>query len=178
MIVVPTQAKRTAARRIVSSILCTALALCVETITVPATAYGLVASAASPGADFAPPGSVTEPRTAFWPFTSPRRAPLYESDPCNVKPHPAVARVIVPEGGVTSFGSGTLVDVRDQFGLVVTNWHVVRDSRGVVEVVFPDGFRSHARPLKVDSNWDLAALVVWRPPIGCGCSPRPRPPSG
>jgi hypothetical protein len=58
-----------------------------------------------------------------------------------------------------------LIDVRDQYGLVVTNWHVVRDSRGVVEVVFPDGFRSHARPLKVDSNWDLAALVIWRPPI-------------
>jgi hypothetical protein len=66
---------------------------------------------------------------------------------------------------MTSFGSGTLVDVRDQFGLVVTNWHVVRDSRGTVEVVFPDGFRSHARPLKVDSNWDLAALVIWRPQI-------------
>jgi hypothetical protein len=76
-----------------------------------------------------------------------------------------VARIIVPEGGVTSYGSGTLVDVRDQYGLVVTNWHVVRDSKGVVEVVFPSGFRSHARPLKVDSNWDLAALVIWRPPI-------------
>ena len=29
----------------------------------------------------------------------------------------------------------------------------------------PDGFRSHARPLKVDNDWDLAALVIWRPPI-------------
>jgi hypothetical protein len=80
------------------------------------------------------------------------------------RPHPAVARVIVPEGDVTSFGSGTLVDVRDQFGLVITNWHVVRDSKGEVEVVFPDGFRSKARPLKVDADWDLAALVIWRPP--------------
>jgi hypothetical protein len=76
-----------------------------------------------------------------------------------------VARIIVPEGNVTSFGSGTLVDVRDQFGLVVTNWHVVRDGHGDVEVVFPDGFRSKARPLKVDADWDLAALVVWRPPV-------------
>lgn len=80
------------------------------------------------------------------------------------RPHPAVARVIVPEGNVTSFGSGTLVDVRDQFGLVITNWHVVRDGKGEVEVVFPDGFRSKARPLKVDADWDLAALVIWRPP--------------
>ena len=78
--------------------------------------------------------------------------------------HPAVARIIVPEGEVTSYGSGTLIDVRDQFGLVITNWHVVRDGRGDVEVVFPDGFRSKARPLKVDSDWDLAALVIWRPP--------------
>jgi hypothetical protein len=80
-------------------------------------------------------------------------------------PHPAVARIIVPEDGATAYGSGTLIDVRDQFGLVVTNWHVVRDSQGTVEVVFPNGFRSHARPLKVDSDWDLAALVIWRPAI-------------
>ena len=80
-------------------------------------------------------------------------------------PHPAVARIIVPEDGATAYGSGTLVDVREQFGLVITNWHVVRDSQGTVEVVFPSGFRSHARPLKVDSDWDLAALVIWRPPI-------------
>jgi hypothetical protein len=57
--------------------------------------------------------------------------------------HPAVARIIVPEGEVTSYGSGTLIDVRDQFGLVITNWHVVRDGHG---------------------DWDLAALVIWRPP--------------
>jgi hypothetical protein len=82
------------------------------------------------------------------------------------RPHPAVARIVVPEGNTAvSYGSGTLVDVRDQFGLVVTNWHVVRDGTGEVEVIFPDGFRSKARPLKVDSDWDLAALVIWRPPV-------------
>jgi hypothetical protein len=128
---------------------------------------GLVADAVRPVAEQAAErsGTLEAPRVAFWPFTSPRRPPIYESDPCTVTPHPAVARIIVPEGGAIAYGSGTLVDVRDQFGLVVTNWHVVRDSQGVVEVVFPDGFRSHARPLKVDSNWDLAALVIWRPKI-------------
>lgn len=79
------------------------------------------------------------------------------------QPHPAVARIVVPEGEATSYGSGTLVDVRDEYGLVVTNWHVVRDGTGEVEVLFPDGFRSKARPLKVDADWDLAALVIWRP---------------
>ena len=79
------------------------------------------------------------------------------------QPHPAVVRVIVPEADATSYGSGTLVDVRGQFGLIITNWHVVRDAAGSVEVLFPDGFRSKARSLKIDSDWDLAALVIWKP---------------
>jgi hypothetical protein len=108
-------------------------------------------------------------RVAAWPSWLGGGRPLFNRTtaapvvPCT--PHPAVARIIVPESGATSYGSGTLIDVREQFGLVITNWHVVRDSEGTVEVVFPNGFRSHARPLKVDSDWDLAALVIWRPPI-------------
>jgi hypothetical protein len=81
------------------------------------------------------------------------------------QPHPAVARIVVPEGEATSFGSGTLIDVRDGFGIVVTNWHVVRDAQGPIEVIFPNGFTSKARALKTDADWDLAALVVWRPPV-------------
>ncbi len=150
MIVVPTQVNPLATRRMLQ-VLCVAFCfiLGVEGLARRALANG---------------GDRTVPHTAFWPFTSPRR-PLYESNPSTVTPHPAVVRIVVPEGGVTSFGSGTLVDVRDQHGLIITNWHVVRDSKGVVEVVFPNGFRSHARPLKVDSNWDLAALVIWRPNV-------------
>lgn len=109
-------------------------------------------------------------RIGAWPPWSRGLRQLFDRGPAPVPtvpdtPHPAVARIIVPESGATAYGSGTLVDVRDEFGLVITNWHVVRDSEGVVEVVFPSGFRSHARPLKVDSDWDLAALVIWRPPI-------------
>jgi S1-C subfamily serine protease len=103
--------------------------------------------------------------------------PIYDSLPGDVTPHPAVARIIVPEDGSTAFGSGTLVGVRDQHGLVVTNWHVVRDAVGLVDVVFPDGFHSHAKPLKVDQDWDLAALVVWKPnvePVKIATQP-PRP---
>ncbi len=107
---------------------------------------------------------------------APHRTPLVDAPPSDVvyslgahlrsdRPHPAVARVIVPEAGATSYGSGTLIDVRDQFGLVITNWHVVRDAQGPVEVLFPCGYRSKARALKVDADWDLAALVVWRPPM-------------
>jgi hypothetical protein len=80
-------------------------------------------------------------------------------------PHPSVVRIIVQEKDGVAYGSGTLIDVRDQHGLVVTNWHVVRDASGEITVVFPDGFRSAARVLKVDNNWDLAALVIWRPNV-------------
>lgn len=79
-------------------------------------------------------------------------------------PHPAVCRVAVEERDGLAFGSGTLIDARERYGLVVTNWHVVRDASGTIEVRFPSGFRSEARPLKLDETWDLAALVIWRPP--------------
>jgi len=92
-------------------------------------------------------------------------------------PHPAVARIIVPEEGAISYGSGTLIDVREKFGMVITNWHVVRDATGTIEVVFPGGFSSKARALKVDADWDLAALVIWKPPVDpvsiAAAAPRP-----
>ena len=79
-------------------------------------------------------------------------------------PHPSVVRVVANERqNVQSQGSGTLIDVRDDCGLVVTNWHVVRDATGDITVHFPDGFASQARVLKVDKDWDLAALVIWKP---------------
>ncbi|HBO44785.1 MAG TPA: hypothetical protein DD670_12820, partial [Planctomycetaceae bacterium] len=80
--------------------------------------------------------------------------------------HPAVVRVIVKDGGSSlSLGSGALVAVSEQYGLVVTNWHVVRDGNGTATVVFPDGFRSPATVAGVDRDWDLAALVIWRPRV-------------
>lgn len=79
--------------------------------------------------------------------------------------HPAVVRVIVPERGGASLGSGALVAINERHGLVVTNYHVVRDGNGPAGVVFPDGFRSGARVVRVDRDWDLAALVIWRPNV-------------
>jgi len=81
------------------------------------------------------------------------------------RPHPAVVRVMVPEGAGMSLGSGALVAVTDKLGLVVTNWHVVSDAKGQIVVVFPDGFRSGATLIKTDRDWDLAALAVWRPNV-------------
>ena len=58
---------------------------------------------------------------------------------------------------------GALVAVSQDHGLVITNWHVVRDATGPLVVAFPDGFRSGATLLKADRDWDLAALAIWRP---------------
>ena len=79
--------------------------------------------------------------------------------------HPAVVRVIASERGGTSYGSGTLVGIGQSHGLVITNWHVVRDATGPIIVVFPDGFQSAAAVMKVDRDWDLAALAIWRPNV-------------
>ncbi len=95
-------------------------------------------------------------RAEGWPWSAPLTPPQ--------QPHPAVVRVNVDEAEGTAHGSGTLVQVRDRFGIVITNWHVVRDATGSINVVFPDGFRSAARVLRVDRDWDLAALLIWRPP--------------
>ena len=80
-------------------------------------------------------------------------------------PHPAVVRVVAPERDGVSFGSGALVAVTETHGLVVTNWHVVRDAAGPITVLFPDGFRSGATVLRMDRDWDLAALAIWRPRV-------------
>ncbi len=78
-------------------------------------------------------------------------------------PHPSVARIIVNETGGQSLGTGTLVSVRGNMGMVVTNWHVVRDATGSIHAEFSDGFRSAARVIHTDRDWDLAALLIWRP---------------
>ena len=92
-------------------------------------------------------------------------------------PHPSIARIIVPEKDGVSYGSGSLIDVRDGYGLVVTNWHVVRDANGAISVLFPDGFSSKAEVVKVDKDWDLAALSIRKPVAAplpmTGVPPRP-----
>lgn len=83
--------------------------------------------------------------------------------PAAQTPHPAVVRIIAAEQNGASLGTGALVAVDQSHGLVVTNWHVVRDATGPITVVFPDGFRSGALLLKTDRDWDLAALAIQRP---------------
>jgi hypothetical protein len=91
--------------------------------------------------------------------------------------HPAVVRVIVTDRDGTTFGSGSLVAASGGVGLVLTNWHVVRDVAGPITVLFPDGSGSLATVLRIDRDWDLAALAIRRPnvqPIPLAMQP-PRP---
>jgi hypothetical protein len=76
-----------------------------------------------------------------------------------------VVRVVSPDSDGVSYGSGSLVAVDETSGLVLTNWHVVRDAAGTIVVHFPDGFRSAAVVLRVDHDWDLAALAIRRPNV-------------
>ncbi len=97
-----------------------------------------------------------------------RLAALWGNPPASkeqTQPHPAVVRVITIDRDSMSLGSGTLVDANDQYGLVITNWHVVRDAVGAIEVVFPDGFHSLGQVVRTDKDWDLAALLIWKPPV-------------
>jgi hypothetical protein len=77
--------------------------------------------------------------------------------------HPAVARIVAPGEGSVSYGSGTLVYAGQDFGLVITNWHVVNEATGPISVHFPDGFYSLGTVQQVDRDWDLAVIVVRRP---------------
>jgi hypothetical protein len=74
-----------------------------------------------------------------------------------------VVRVIARDCDGYSYGSGALVAVWGEQGLVLTNWHVVREARGPLLVVFADGFSTRATVMASDRVWDLAALAVWRP---------------
>jgi hypothetical protein len=97
--------------------------------------------------------------------TSPQNPPAtgHRQPATSAPPLPAVARIVVPEKDGVSYGSGTLIDARGQFGLVISNWHVVRDAAGPITVEFPDGFKSPAEVIKTDKDWDLAALSIYRP---------------
>ncbi len=78
-------------------------------------------------------------------------------------PHPAIVRIAAPNRDSLSLGSGSLVAVNEKHALVLTNWHVINEAAGVVRVIFADGFQSGAVVLAADKDWDLAALVIWRP---------------
>lgn len=85
------------------------------------------------------------------------------SRPAVGRPRPVVARVTAGVGPSIDMGSGVLARVTGTTGIVLTNWHVVRDKRHTIKVSWPDGSQSDARLLAWDDAWDLAAIAVPRP---------------
>ncbi len=80
-------------------------------------------------------------------------------------PHPAVARIMSVETNAASFGSGTLVYKQGKHALLITNHHVIKDSKEEILISFPNGFRSSGKVVASDPTWDLAALLIWSPGI-------------
>lgn len=79
-------------------------------------------------------------------------------------PHPAMVQIQCREKDAYAQGSGTLIARDERHGWVITNWHVVRDAIGPVQVIFPDGFHASGQVLKTDETWDLALVLIPRPP--------------
>lgn len=113
---------------------------------------------------------VTPAASGIWPFSTGRMGGSFgprlaaQAAPA-AQPHPAVVRIVAQDRDGMSLGSGTLIYVTEKHGLVLTNWHVVRDAVGRVDVIFPDGFRSAGTVIKIDNTWDLAAVGIWRPNV-------------
>lgn len=80
------------------------------------------------------------------------------------KPHPAIVQVLARDEEGLARGSGSLVYVDHEYGYVLTNWHVVRS--GIeIDVRFPDGFNSTGTTVKMDADWDLALVRIWKPKV-------------
>lgn len=80
-------------------------------------------------------------------------------------PHPAITRIVAFESTGQLYGSGTYVGSVGQYGLIVSNWHVVSGTETLVHVHFPTGFASFGHVLVTDRKWDLAVIVISRPPV-------------
>ena len=154
----------------------------------PALSVGAsdASSDASRGADI-PNGaaSVRAPAPPAEPtlFPAEPRAEEREKEPtkANLRPNragvqtyfPSVAKIICRSAPIQSetdgvlsipysYGTGSYVSEYRDWGVVLTNWHVVNEAPEEISVVFPDrAYR--ARVILHDPMWDLAALVIENP---------------
>ena len=151
----------------------------------PALSVGAsdASSDASRGADI--PNGAASVRTPAEPtlFPAEPRAEEREKEPtkANLRPNragvqtyfPSVAKIICRSAPIQSetdgvlsipysYGTGSYVSEYRDWGIVLTNWHVVNEAPEEISVVFPDrAYR--ARVILHDPMWDLAALVIENP---------------
>lgn len=62
------------------------------------------------------------------------------------------------------YGSGSYVAEVGEFGIVLTNWHVVSEAVGPLLVKFSH-FESPGTVIMADTVWDIAAIVIYKPPF-------------
>jgi hypothetical protein len=86
----------------------------------------------------------------------------------NVKPDqpfPNIARLVAFDKKGQSFGSCSYIGSAGNYGVIVSNWHVICEADGLVHVYFPSGFSSFGAIIQIDRKWDLAVIVISKPPV-------------
>ncbi|MGL4595802.1 MAG: S1 family peptidase, partial [Thermoguttaceae bacterium] len=84
--------------------------------------------------------------------------------PTPFEPIPGVVRIVAFDPTGQSFGSGSYIGGLGDYGLILSNWHVVCEADGLVHVHFPSGFSSFGAVVHSDKTWDLALIAVSLPP--------------
>lgn len=88
-------------------------------------------------------------------------------------PYSAIAKIIghgdrvqtnAGQSQAVYYGSGVYAAESGELGIVLTNWHVVCSSEGLLDIRFPT-FRSPGAVILADDVWDIAAVVVHKPPF-------------
>jgi len=95
-----------------------------------------------------------------------RRTPAQPLQQPNQQVLPYVVRIIAFDSSGQSFGTGSYVGTYSEYGVVLTNWHVVCETEPnrLVHVHFPSGFSSFGAVVKTDPKWDLALIAISKPP--------------
>ena len=93
-----------------------------------------------------------------------RRTPAQTQQPSQ-QVLPYVTRIIAFDSSGQSFGTGSYVGTYGEYGVVLTNSHVVCATKGLVHVHFlSSGFSSFGYVVKSDPQWDLALVAISKPP--------------
>ena len=96
-----------------------------------------------------------------------RRTPQ-QQQPNQQQVLPYVVRIIAFDSSGQSFGTGSYVGTYGEYGVVLTNHHVVCETEyedRLVHVHFPSGFSSFGAVVKTDDHWDLALIAISKPPL-------------
>ena len=77
---------------------------------------------------------------------------------------PNVVRIVSYDKAGQSLGSGSYIGSYNNYGLILSNHHIVEESDCLIHVHFPNGFSSFGFVLLSDDKWDLALILISRPP--------------